>query len=231
MASASHPFYPLGIALTNYVEQELSMATIFTGFGAALLSLFAATRAYAKTNNPQLSTRDQALAVWFVLSGAIHLVIEGYFSLNHSRMPAMTDYLGQAWKEYSNCDSRYMTADPFVVCMESITAWAWGPLSLLATYLIVKGSPWRHAVQLVVSGGQFYGDALYFLTNFMDEWYKGISYSRPEPLYYWGYFVGMNIIWIVIPACECPMPRGRESAVLMSNRLRSFEHARDCCRV
>ena len=34
----------------------------------------------------------------------------------------MQDYLGQAWKEYAKSDSRYLTADPFVVCMESITA-------------------------------------------------------------------------------------------------------------
>lgn len=55
-------------------------------------------------------------------AGAIHLLIEGYFSLNHRRMPQMQDYLGQGWKEYAHSDSRYMTAEPFVVCMESVTA-------------------------------------------------------------------------------------------------------------
>lgn len=29
---------------------------------------------------------------------------------------------GQLWKEYSLSDSRYLTKDPFVLCMESITA-------------------------------------------------------------------------------------------------------------
>jgi len=55
-------------------------------------------------------------------AGAIHLLIEGYFSFNHARMPAMQDWLGQGWKEYAYSDSRYMTAEPFVVCMESVTA-------------------------------------------------------------------------------------------------------------
>lgn len=29
---------------------------------------------------------------------------------------------GQLWKEYALSDSRYLTQDPFVLCMESITA-------------------------------------------------------------------------------------------------------------
>lgn len=30
----------------------------------------------------------------------------------------------------------------------------------------------------------------------------GISYSRPEVLYYWVYYAGMNAPWAVIPGCE-----------------------------
>lgn len=117
-------------------------------------------------------------------------------------MPGMSDYLGQGWKEYAKCDSRYMTGDAFIVCMESITAWAWGPLCLLITWMILHESPWRHALQLLVSSGQLYGNLLYFSTNIMDEAYRGLQYSRPEMLYYWGYFVGMNTVWIVVPVCR-----------------------------
>jgi cholestenol Delta-isomerase len=221
MTVASHPFYPLGLDLVGYVEKDLSVTAIFTGFTATVLSLLAATRAYTHSINPKLSGRDQALAVWFVLTGCIHLIIEGYFSLNHMHMPSRTDWLASAWKEYANCDSRYLTADPFVVCMETITAWAWGPLSLLTTYLIANGSPWRHPVQIVVSGGQFYGDVLYFMTNWMDEWYSGISYSRPEALYYWGYFVGMNLIWLVIPGCKL---FDRPSGGIIANMAQIVSH-------
>lgn len=33
----------------------------------------------------------------------------------------MQDFFGQLWKEYALSDSRYMTSDPLVLCMESLT--------------------------------------------------------------------------------------------------------------
>lgn len=30
----------------------------------------------------------------------------------------------------------------------------------------------------------------------------GISHARPEGVYFWGYFVGANALWVVVPACE-----------------------------
>lgn len=35
-----------------------------------------------------------------------------------------------------------------------------------------------------------------------DNYYKGLTYSRPEAWYFWGYFVFMNFIWIVIPGSK-----------------------------
>lgn len=32
-----------------------------------------------------------------------------------------------------------------------------------------------------------------------DLFYKNLTYSRPEAYYFWGYFVFINAIWIVIP--------------------------------
>lgn len=46
----------------------------------------------------------------------------GYFSYNHANMPGKQDFFGQLWKEYSFSDSRYLTSDPFVLCMETVTA-------------------------------------------------------------------------------------------------------------
>ena len=37
-------------------------------------------------------------------------------------MPARQDPFGQMWKEYAYSDSRYMTSDAFVLCMETVTA-------------------------------------------------------------------------------------------------------------
>ena len=50
------------------------------------------------------------------------LTESGYFALNHTRMAGMSDFFGQLWKEYSLSDSRYLTSDPFVLCMETVTA-------------------------------------------------------------------------------------------------------------
>ena len=48
--------------------------------------------------------------------------ISGYFSYNHTRMAGQQDFFGQLWKEYAWSDSRYLTSDPFVLCMETVTA-------------------------------------------------------------------------------------------------------------
>lgn len=42
--------------------------------------------------------------------------------LNHRRVAGARDLFGQLWKEYSLADSRYLTSDTFLVCMESVTA-------------------------------------------------------------------------------------------------------------
>jgi cholestenol Delta-isomerase len=73
------------------------------------------------------------------IGGNTHLFFEGYFMYNHARVsevirtyvdPKLTkkqmgsrmDLFGQLWKEYALSDSRYLTSDPFVLCMETITA-------------------------------------------------------------------------------------------------------------
>ena len=38
---------------------------------------------------------------------------------------------------------------------------------------------------------------MYYGTCFLE----GFVHSRPEPLYFWVYFVLLNALWVVIPAC------------------------------
>jgi cholestenol delta-isomerase len=77
----------------------------------------------------------------------------------------------------------------------------WGPLSFTTAYMITTEHPLRHPLQIIVSLGQLYGDVLYYATSLFDYYMTNISYSRPEAFYFWFYFVGMNLSWIVIPAC------------------------------
>jgi cholestenol delta-isomerase len=57
-------------------------------------------------------------------------------------------------------------------------------------------------MQAVVSLGQLYGDVLYYATGMFDFYYKGVSYCRPEPYYFWFYYGFMNVFWIMIPFSE-----------------------------
>jgi cholestenol Delta-isomerase len=114
-------------------------------------------------------------------------------------MPTQTDLFGQMWKEYSLSDSRYLTQDSFVTCMEAVTAMFWGPLSFLIAYCITTDHPLRHPMTIIVSLGQLYGDVLYYATCTFAHVVDSISYCRPELFYFYMYYVLLNAFWIVIP--------------------------------
>ena len=56
----------------------------------------------------------------------------------------------------------------------------------------------RHFCQMLVSICQIYGDYLYFFTVL----YKGERHHVEDKngFYFWAYFIGMNAVWIVVPA-------------------------------
>ncbi len=132
----------------------------------------------------------------------IHFVLEGYYASNYATLQGSQHILAQLWKEYSLSDSRYLTSDGFMVIMESVTAWGWGPLSLLLAYFIVTDNAFRHPLQIIISLGQLYGNILYYGICAFDFLVHGVEYSRPENYYFYGYFVFLNAFWIVIPVCE-----------------------------
>jgi hypothetical protein len=78
----------------------------------------------------------------------------------------------------------------------------WGPLSYVTAYMITVQHPYRFPIQAIVSLGQIYGLILYYATSLFDLYYKDISYSRPEPYFFWFYFFFVNFIWMVIPGCK-----------------------------
>jgi len=59
---------------------------------------------------------------------------EGYFAINHKTMGGLQDIFAQLWKEYALSDSRYLTQDPFVLCMETITAVCASPPTYLRSW-------------------------------------------------------------------------------------------------
>jgi len=196
---AIHPYYPTEIEILNFVANDRGVVQLLTIFAAGCAVILGLAWFFASSFAPRLRTADKFIALWFCLCGFIHAFFEGYFAYNHTRMGGMQDIFGQLWKEYSLSDSRYLTSDPFVLCMETITAACWGPLSFLMIYFIVVSHPLRHPLQIIISLGQIYGDVLYYATSMFDHYHKNLTYCRPEGYYFWCYYFMMNFFWIVIP--------------------------------
>ncbi|KAJ9606004.1 hypothetical protein H2200_009853 [Cladophialophora chaetospira] len=196
---AVHPFYPTHIEILNFVANDRGIVELLSIFAAGCTAILGLTWFLVSRFAPHVRTADKWTVLWFCLCGFIHSFFEGYFAYNHTRMAGMQDLFGQWWKEYSMADSRYLTSDPFVLCMETITAACWGPLSFLMIYFIVVSHPLRHPLQIIVSFGQIYGDVLYYATSMFDHYHKNLTYCRPEGFYFWVYYFMMNFFWIVIP--------------------------------
>lgn len=199
---AAHPYYPLDALIPGYEVNSWSVAALLSVFFGACLALFSATYFIAKSTQPRLTRGELATIMWFVLSGAIHIFFEGYYARNYATLGSKQTLVGQMWKEYAFSDSRYLTNNAVVLCVEGVTALFWGPGCLLVAALVVYRHPLRYPTQALVSFGQLYGDVLYFATVAFDHLVLGITYSRPEAFYFWFYFVFMNAIWIVIPGSE-----------------------------
>jgi len=194
-----HHYYPLEVEIANYLANEWSVPVLLGIFAAVCASIVIGTVVVVDRAHPHLPKVEKAAIWWFVISGAIHLFFEGYFSLNHTRMGPAQDLFGQLWKEYAFSDSRYLTSDPFVLCMETVTAFTWGPICFVVAFFITNSHPLRHPLQIIVCVGQIYGLILYYATSMFDHYYAQITYSRPEFLYFWGYYFFMNFIWMVFP--------------------------------
>lgn len=149
----------------------------------------------------RLSSRERSIVTWLTLTAIIHVVVEGYVVLTPSfyRSTSRFNFLAEVWREYAKADSRYATRDAFTICMEFVTAFFVGPLCLFSAREYCKQGKWRHVAALVASVCQLYGDALYFATCF----YENGIHTRPEPLYFWFYFVGLNGVWVVVPLLVC----------------------------
>ncbi|EAA28581.2 EBP-domain-containing protein [Neurospora crassa] len=196
-----HPYYPREVVVPNYAPNTYTLPMVLGAFGGATALLMVGTVAIGKKVNKQLTWKDAGVLAWFTLCGFLHCFFEGYYVLNHATLASKQDIFAQLWKEYALSDSRYMTSDPFMLCIETLTVLTWGPLSFLAVFAIIKGNTsLRHITQTIVSVGHLYGVALYFGTCFFQEKFRGISYSRPETLYYWVYYAGMNAPWVIVPA-------------------------------
>ncbi|KAG0290896.1 hypothetical protein BGZ96_005654 [Linnemannia gamsii] len=193
-----HPYYPLDLILDHYVPNTYSMADtltlLFATFGTIAVGSIALS--YQKRNTTIRGFGNQLTFLWFVMCGFIHLFLEGYFGVYHRTLAGDQHPLAQVWKEYSLSDSRYLSSDSFVLIMERITAFAWGPLAFFIAYTMYYNRPARHIAQLIISLGQIYGCVLYYATTMVE----GSPHCDPHPYYYYFYFGFFNIFWMIVPS-------------------------------
>ncbi|XP_030625590.1 3-beta-hydroxysteroid-Delta(8),Delta(7)-isomerase [Chanos chanos] len=193
-----HPFWPRDMIIPNYKANDRSMSEILTFLFSVSGVLLVA--AWVLTGNQvagkKLSGWRRLALCWFTVCGFIHCVIEGWFSFYYPVIPEDQSFLSQLWKEYSKGDSRYIIADNFTVCMETVTACFWGPFSLWIVVAFLYNHSYRFVLQLIVSLGQLYGAVLYFYTEHRDDYMHS---EFGHPIYFWFYFTFMNFLWIVIP--------------------------------
>ncbi|KAJ5297561.1 emopamil binding protein [Penicillium antarcticum] len=189
----SHIYYPPGISLPHYTPNESSVLSLITRFGLQWLFVLCASFFFIGRLRPTVCLSDRIAFTWMCLTGFIHLFFEAHFVINHKSLAGGQSLFSQLWKEYSLSDSRYLTSDAFLISMEAVTAFAWGPLAFIIAYCIAVQHPIRHALQIIISTGQVYGDVLYYATSLLDE-----SYCRPEGYYFWFYYFFFNFIWMVV---------------------------------
>ncbi|KAJ5491066.1 hypothetical protein N7539_002633 [Penicillium diatomitis] len=240
----SHPYYPVGASIAGYSPNESSLIELLVKAGGGCTALLGLTFILVSYARPRLCLHDRMAILWFMLltaipyvAGTLHCFFEGYFMVNHREMASAQDLFGQLWKEYALSDSRYMTSETLVLCMETMTVdlkleldeslqgWSdlslykqllWGPLCFWVVTLIITQDSLRHPIQLLVCMSHLYGDTLYYATSLFDHYAHNISYSRPEGYYFWLYYFFMNLIWIVVPFCES---RSKKATVCQGRRL------------
>ncbi|KUI60758.1 3-beta-hydroxysteroid-Delta(8),Delta(7)-isomerase [Cytospora mali] len=197
---SEHPYYPQYAEIPDYVPNTSSVIELMMRFGCFLTITIVTALWIATRFNANLRLFDKLVFGWFVLCGTLHCFFEGYFVYNQAGLAGSQDLFSQLWKEYALSDSRYLTEDPFMLCVEAITVMIWGPLCFTTAVSIARNGSLRHPLQIIVSVAHLYGVALYYSTCYINERYRGLVYSRPEPLYYWVYYFGFNAPWVVVPA-------------------------------
>ncbi len=92
-----HPFFPRDLVVPNYVPQVWSRNEILALFFSLVLVLLGAVWVAISKRTTALAPRLNV--VWFVLSGLIHVFVEGWFVLVNQSIAGRTDFMSDLWKE------------------------------------------------------------------------------------------------------------------------------------
>ena len=147
-ATPSHPYFPRDAIISNYEPNAASLGAILCHFASLTLAFVAAGLYVGKRVSPSLGIDELGAMAWFLLCKPrhalaqrlactystsadsvgclhpgffLHAFFEGYFVLYHASLAGSQGLFAQLWKEYALSDSRYMTSDPFMLCIETLT--------------------------------------------------------------------------------------------------------------
>ncbi|PSR83642.1 Emopamil binding protein-domain-containing protein [Coniella lustricola] len=149
MAQPSHPYFPRDAAIPNYAPNISTTNELLVRFAAVWGCGLLASLVLLGRVCPRLSRSDKAVFLWFILCGSLHCFFEGYFVRNHKTLASSQGLLAQLWKEYALSDSRYLTSDPFVLCVEAITVVSClGTLQVIYTYTCLVFSEPRNTTRV-----------------------------------------------------------------------------------
>jgi cholestenol delta-isomerase len=142
------------------------------------------------------------LLVWTTASAVAQLCWELPFAVLHRWLDGATaaDRWAWLWWAYGVADSRYVIADPFVVCMEGFTAAVGGPIELWCIVQMSKGRYREAALATILVGAtQWYGTVLYFGI----EAFTGFAHVNTASFLDWGLkFFALNALWLVLPIAQ-----------------------------
>jgi cholestenol delta-isomerase len=100
--SRQHPYFPVDLELPHYVANTKDVLEILAIFGVVVIVVMTATWLYLRgvrlPAGPAFSFLDKMKLCWFVSCVLIHIIIEGYFSLNHKTLAGSHTFLAQLCK-------------------------------------------------------------------------------------------------------------------------------------
>jgi cholestenol delta-isomerase len=103
---AANPYYPIGSSIAGYQANESSVPALLGVFFGTCIVVFSCSHTLAKRIQPDLRRGELLTMMWFILSGCIHIVFEGYYITHYASLGSKQTLLGQMWKEYAFSDSR-----------------------------------------------------------------------------------------------------------------------------
>ena len=106
-----HPYYPRDLRLPHYVPNEKSAAELVGVFFGGIAVFMVLTWFLASSvKTVKFSVLQRIILCWFVMSGIIHSVLEGYFGIYHQTLAGRMTFLGQVCKFKKQTNKR-------VVCL------------------------------------------------------------------------------------------------------------------